>query len=109
MPTEFYNFIYIIRIKNITFVEDNVLCKYAKFQLFLGKIMNIFFENFPPMLPRQIKLFFNFHFSHFKSMVTLGCHSNQRFYPTRIRNTTNIEANVISMYDKFQLHTPFGL
>ena len=68
-----------------------------------------FFENFPSMSPRQIKRFFNFHFSHFKSMVTLGCHSNQRYYPTRIRNTTYIEANVISMYDKFQLHTPFGL
>ena len=67
--------------------------------------MNIFFENFPSMSPRQIKRFFNFHFSHFKSMVTLGCHSNQRYYQTRIRNTTYIEANVISMYDKFQLHT----
>ena len=63
----------------------------------------IFFENFPPMSPRQIKRFFNFHFSHFKSMVTLVCHSNLRYYPTYI------EANVISMYDKFQLHTPFGL
>ena len=58
---------------------------------------------------KLIKRFFNFHFSHFKSMVTLGCHSNQRYNPTRIRNTTYIEANVISMYDKFQIHTPFGL
>ena len=69
----------------------------------------IFFGNFPSMSPRQIKRFFNFHFSHFKSMVTLGCHSNQRYYPTRIRKTTYIEANVISMYDKFQLHILFGL
>ena len=68
-----------------------------------------FCENFPSMSPRQIKRFFNFHFSHLKYMVTLGYHSNQRYYPTRIRNTTYIEANVISMYDKFQLHTPFGL
>ena len=27
-----------------------------------------FVENFPSMLPRQIKRFFNFHFSHFKSV-----------------------------------------
>ena len=39
-------------------------------------------------------------------MGTLGYHSNQRYYPTRIKNTTYIEANVISMYDKFQLHAP---
>ena len=43
-------------------------------------------ENFPSMSPRQIKRFFNFPFSNFKSMLTLGCHSNQRYYPTRIRN-----------------------
>ena len=66
-------------------------------------------ENFPSMSPRQIKRFFNFPFSNLKSMLTLGCYSNQRYYPTRIRNTTYIEAIVISMYDKFQLHTPFGL
>ena len=71
-----------------------------------------FFFKFPPYVApstNRIKWFVNFHFSHFKSMGTLGCHSNQRYYPTRIKNTTYIEANVISMYDKFQLHTPYGL
>ena len=37
----------------------------------------------------------NFHFSHYKSMGTLSCHSNQNSYPTRIKNTTYIEATVL--------------
>ena len=37
----------------------------------------------------------NFHFSHYKSMGTISCHSNQSSYPTGIKNTTYIEANVL--------------
>ena len=50
----------------------------------------------------------NFQFSHYKSMGTISCHSNQSFYPTRIKNTTFVEANVLSMYAKFQIHPPYG-
>ena len=50
----------------------------------------------------------NFHFSHYKSMGTISCHSNQSSYPTEIKNTTYIEANVLSMYAKYQLHHPYG-
>ena len=50
----------------------------------------------------------NFQFSHYKSMGTISCHSNQSSYPTRIKNTTFVEANVLSMYAKFQLHPPYG-
>ena len=46
----------------------------------------------------------NFQFSHYKSLGTRSCHSNQSSYPTEIKNTTLIEANVLSMYAKFQLH-----
>ena len=42
------------------------------------------------------------------SMGTISCHSNQSSYPTRIKNTTFVEANVLSMYAKFQLHPPYG-
>ena len=49
-----------------------------------------------------------FQFSHFKSIGTISCHSNQSFYPTRIKNTTFVEANVLSMYAKCQLHPPYG-
>ena len=41
-------------------------------------------------------------------MGTTSCHSNQSSYPTGIKNTTFVEANVLSMYAKFQLHPPIG-
>ena len=50
----------------------------------------------------------NFHFSHYKSMGTISCHSNQTSYQTRIKHTIYVEANVLNMYVKFQLHPPYG-
>ena len=53
----------------------------------------------------------NFQFSNYKSiksMGTISCHSNQSSYPTGIKNTTFVEANVLSMYAKFQLDPPYG-
>ena len=41
-------------------------------------------------------------------MGTLSCHSNQSSYLTGIKNTTFVEANVLSMYAKFQPHPPYG-
>ena len=41
-------------------------------------------------------------------MGTISCHSNQSSYPTGIKNTTFVEANVLSMYATFQLHPPYG-
>ena len=46
----------------------------------------------------------NFHFSHYKSIGSISCHSNQSSYPTGIKNTSFVEANDLSMYAKFQLH-----
>ena len=37
-------------------------------------------------------------------MGTISCHSKQSSYPTGIKNTTYVEANVLSMYAKFRLH-----
>ena len=50
----------------------------------------------------------NFHFSHYKSMETLSCHSNQSSYPTEIKNTTFVEGNILSKYAKFRLDPPYG-
>ena len=50
----------------------------------------------------------NFQFSHYKSMGTISCHSNQSSYPTGIKSTTFVEANVLSTYAKFQLHSSYG-
>ena len=59
-------------------------------------------------IPNDLAEIVNFHFSHYKSMGTISCHSNQSSYPTRIKNTTYVEANVLSMYAKFRLHPPYG-
>ena len=40
-------------------------------------------------------------------MGTISCHSNQSSYPTGIKNTFYVEANVLSMYAKFRLHPPY--
>ena len=59
-------------------------------------------------IPNDLAEIVNFHFSHYKSMETISCHSNQSSYPTEIKNTTFVEANVLSMYAKFQLHPLYG-
>ena len=37
-------------------------------------------------IPNDLAEIVNFHFSHYKSMETLSCHSNQSSYPTKIKN-----------------------
>ena len=49
----------------------------------------------------------NIHFSHFKSMETLSCHSNESTWATTIKNIIYVEANIMNMYAKFQLHPPY--
>ena len=58
--------------------------------------------------PNNLAEIVNFHFSHYKSMGTISCHSNQSSYPTGIKNTTYDEANVLSMFAKLRLHSPYG-
>ena len=50
----------------------------------------------------------NFRFSHYKSMGTISCHSNQSSYPTGLKSTTYVEDNVLSMHTKLQLYPPNG-
>ena len=50
----------------------------------------------------------NFHFSHYKSMGTISCQSNQTSYQTGIKHTIYVTANVLNMYVKFPLHPPYG-
>ena len=40
-------------------------------------------------------------------METLSCHSNQSGWATAIKNNIFVEANVMNMYAKFQLHPPY--
>ena len=61
-----------------------------------------------PNIPNETENIVNFLFSHYMSMGTISCHSNQSSYPNGIKNTTFVETNVLSMYAKFQLHPPYG-
>ena len=45
----------------------------------------------------------NFHFSYYKSIETISCHSNSS-HPPGIKNTTFVEGK----YAMFQLHPPYG-
>ena len=55
-------------------------------------------------IPNDLADIVNFHFSHYKSMETVSCHSNQSSYPTKIKNITFVEGKVLSRYAKFRLH-----
>ena len=39
-------------------------------------------------IPNDLAEIVNFHFSHYKSMGTISCHSNKSSYLTGIKNTT---------------------
>ena len=55
-------------------------------------------------IPNDLAETVNLHFSHYKSMETLSCHSNKSSYPTEIKNIAFVEGNALSKYAKFQLH-----
>ena len=59
-------------------------------------------------IPNDLAEIVNFHLSHYKSMGTLSCHSNQSSFPTGIKNTTFVEAYVLSMYANIQLPPTYG-
>ena len=50
----------------------------------------------------------NFHFSHCKSTETISCYSNESTWATTIKNIIYVEANVMNMYAKFQLHPNYN-
>ena len=50
-----------------------------------------------------------FHFSHYKSMETLSCHSDEITWAMAIKNIIFVEANVVmNISAMFQLHPPYG-
>ena len=73
-----------------------------------GGLLNKHFCKKKSNIPNDLAKIVNFHFSHYKSMETLRCHSNQSSYPTEIKNITFVEGNVLSKYAKFRLHPPYG-
>ena len=73
-----------------------------------GGLLNKHFCKKKLNIPNDLAENVNFHFSAYKSMETLSCHSNQSSYPTKKKNITFVEGNVLSKYAKFQLHPPYG-
>ena len=73
-----------------------------------GGLLNKRFCKKKSNIPNDLAKIVNFHFSHYKSMETLSCYSNQSSYPTEIKNITFVEGNVLSKYAKFGLHPPYG-
>ena len=73
-----------------------------------GGLLNKHFCKKKSNIPNDLAEIVNFHFSHYKSMETLSCHSNQSSYPTEIKNTTFVEGKVLSKYAKFWLHPLYG-
>ena len=59
-------------------------------------------------IPNDLVKIVTFHFSYYKSMKTLSCHSNQSSYLTEIKNINFVEGNVLSKYAKFRLHPLYG-
>ena len=49
-----------------------------------GGLLNKHFCKKKSNIPNDFADIVNFHFSHYKSMETLSCHSNQSFYRTEI-------------------------
>ena len=101
-----------IRNGNIPYVVQNErYASYGDFVLIFFARESIVSVNSPFLqLHRQRKMadVSNFHFSHYKSMESISCHSNQSSYPIGIKNTTFVESNVLCKYAKFQLHPPYG-
>ena len=58
-------------------------------------------------IPNDLADIVNFHFSHYKSMETLSCNSNQSSYLTEIKSITFVKGNVLSKYAKLRLHPPY--
>ena len=58
-------------------------------------------------IPNDVAEIVNFHFSLYKSMGTISCHSNKSSYSTEIKKLTYVEAIVLSMYAKFWLLRSF--
>ena len=73
-----------------------------------GELFNKHFCKKNSIIPNETVETSNFHFSHYKSMETISCHSNQSSYPTGIKNITFVEGNVLCKYAKFHLHLTYG-
>ena len=104
------NFLYFF--ENLPFMSPRQPIKSSdldKSRMKHGGLLNKHFCKKNSKIPNDLAEIVNFHFSHYKSMETLSCHSNQSSYPTETNlNITFVEGNVLSKYAKFRLHPLYG-
>ena len=68
----------------------------------------IFPKNFCQNNCNEIAKDANFHFSYYKPMETLSCHSNKSAWATGIKNVIFVEANAVNISAMFQLCHHYG-
>ena len=76
---------------------------YAWWRTTQRKILKTFCQN----IHNKTAIKVIFHFSHYKSMETLSCHSNQSAYATAIKNNSFVDDNPMNISAKFQLYRPY--
>ena len=86
--------------ENLPFISSRQPIKSSNLDKSRMKYGELFNKHFWKKLAEIV----NFHFSHYKSMETLSCHSNQSSYLTEIKKKTFVKGNVLSKYTKFRLH-----
>ena len=85
--------------------EEFIQLLYAWWMTTQQTILKMFCQNTCTCSETAIKTYF--HFSHYKSMETLSCHSNESTWATATK-TIFVEANVMNISAKFQLHAAYG-
>ena len=119
MPSFIFILLTVSEKKNIEYFFENLpfmspcqtikLSDLDKSHMKHGGLLNKHFcEKKKSNIPSNLAEIVNFHSSHYKSMKTLSCHSNQSSYLTKIKNITFVEGNVLSKYAKFQFHPLYG-
>ena len=73
-----------------------------------GGLLNKHFCKKKSNIPKDLAEIVNFHFSHYKTMETLSCHSNQSSYLREIKNITFVKGYGLSKYTKGPLYPPYG-
>ena len=79
-----------------------------KIHMFGRGLLKEHFWNICQNICKEIEIKAYFHFSHYKSMETVNCHSDESTLATAIKYAIFVEANVMNISTKFQLHPPFG-
>ena len=64
-------------------------------------ILEEHFKNVCQNICSEIAINASFHYSHYKSMATINCHSNQSSYPIGTKDTIICSPGLYMLYVKF--------